>query len=131
MKKNGFTLVEVLAVVVIIAILALITIPIIDRVMKDGREGAYASTISTILDAAYDYVQIKPGLLPDADSTTTFTLGEIKKEGLLKKDLKNPKTGAQFSDSCRIQITMHSEYTAPLHDRQKFFGNYLFEFIES
>ena len=54
MKKNGFTLVELLAVIVILAIIALIATPIILNIIGQAQEGAdarsvevYAKTIET------------------------------------------------------------------------------------
>lgn len=133
MKNNGFTLVEVIAIIVIIAILALITVPIVDRIINEGREGTYESAVATILDAAYDYVQLKPSALPDSvdGAVSTFTLSDIKKEGLLKIELINPKTKAQFSNTSIIRVTYYAEYTGAFTNKQKAFGNYVFEFIES
>ena len=55
LKTLGFTLVELLAVIVILGVLALITFPIIDGTIKNSKEKALASTIKSIEDAAYNY----------------------------------------------------------------------------
>lgn len=49
MNKKGFTLVELLAVIVILAIIALIAVPIILNVIDDAREKA-------AMDSAYGYI---------------------------------------------------------------------------
>ena len=41
MKKKGFTLVELLAVIVILAIIALITTPLILNVIENAKKGNY------------------------------------------------------------------------------------------
>ena len=45
MKKKGFTLVELLGVIVIMAILALIAIPITIKIISDSRENANKQSI--------------------------------------------------------------------------------------
>ena len=41
MRQKGFTLLELLAVIVILAIVALITVPLIMNTIEDAKEGAY------------------------------------------------------------------------------------------
>ena len=47
-KKNAFTLIELLAIIVILAIIALITVPIILNIIENSRKGAAQ-------DSAYGY----------------------------------------------------------------------------
>lgn len=51
MKKKGFTLVELLAVIVILSIIALITIPIISNVIEKSKKGAAKSSALGYIDA--------------------------------------------------------------------------------
>ena len=51
-KKNAFTLIELLAVIVIISIIALIAIPIILNVINDSKENAFKESINGIVDSA-------------------------------------------------------------------------------
>ena len=55
MKKKGFTLVELLAVITLIGILGLITVPIINNTIKNSRKKAFKETLSAIVDAAKIY----------------------------------------------------------------------------
>ena len=48
MKKNAFTLIELLAIIVILAIIAVITVPIILNIIENSRKGAAT-------DSAYGY----------------------------------------------------------------------------
>ena len=53
MKKNkGFTLVELLAVIVILAIVALVVIPVVMGVIKDARKKAAIESFRGYMDAA-------------------------------------------------------------------------------
>ena len=130
MNEKGFTLVELLAVIVLLGLISLLTIPVVDRIMKDNREKADDVNVDTILNAAYDYVQQNPSNLPnniDGDSTT-FTLGEVISAGLLKEDIVNPKTNSEYSDDSVITVTFKTAAPDPMPEDSKFFGNYLFTF---
>ncbi len=52
MKRNGFTLVELLAVIVILGLLALIVTPAIFNVLDNNRGKARTETANRVLDAA-------------------------------------------------------------------------------
>ena len=51
-KKNAFTLVELLAVIVILAIILVIAIPQILKTIESARLGAFRSTASLLLTQA-------------------------------------------------------------------------------
>ena len=51
-KKNGFTLVELLAVIVILAIILVIAVPSIMNTIEDSRKGALESSTKMIASAA-------------------------------------------------------------------------------
>ena len=48
MKKNGFTLVELLAVIVILAIILVIAVPKITDTIDNARRGSYESSIKMV-----------------------------------------------------------------------------------
>ena len=50
-KRNGFTLVELLAVIVILAIIALIATPIILGIINDARESAKERSVDLVEEA--------------------------------------------------------------------------------
>ena len=47
-RKNGFTLVELLAVIVILAVILVIAVPQIMNVIKEARYGAIKSSVKVI-----------------------------------------------------------------------------------
>ena len=51
-KRNGFTLVELLAVIVILAIILVIAVPSIMDTIEDSRKGAIESSVKMIASAA-------------------------------------------------------------------------------
>ncbi len=52
-KVKGFTLVELLAVIVILAIILAIAIPAIGSIVQSSRKGALESQVKLILRAAF------------------------------------------------------------------------------
>ena len=55
MKKKGFTLVELLAVIVILAIIVLIAIPLIGNVIEKAKIGALESSVNGLVESANMY----------------------------------------------------------------------------
>lgn len=56
MKKTGFTIVELLAIIVIIAVIALIAIPIIGNVIETSQKNSFLATTNGLLDSAKLYL---------------------------------------------------------------------------
>ena len=94
MNKKGFTLVELLAVIVVLGLISLLTIPAVDRIIKDNREKADDVNVDTILNAAFDYVQQNPSKIPESnnDATTEFTLEDVI-NALVQEDQKRKLAG--------------------------------------
>lgn len=54
--KKGFTLIEVLAVIVILAVIALITVPLIMNVLDKAKKGAFEDSAYGIIKAKELYI---------------------------------------------------------------------------
>ena len=57
MKRKGFTLIELLAVILILGIIALIAIPIVTRLIRQARLGAWEATGNHMIKAAETFFQ--------------------------------------------------------------------------
>jgi len=77
-NKKGFTLVEVLLVVVIIAILAAIVIVAINpaRQISQANNTQRASDVKTLIDAVHEYAIDNRGALPAAITGTATVVGD-------------------------------------------------------
>ena len=62
--KKGFTLVELLAVMILLGIISLIAIPSIGKMLIRSRENAYESTKNELIKAAKKYAAEHTGELP-------------------------------------------------------------------
>ena len=56
MKRNAFTLIELLAVIVILAIIALIAVPIVINIINDAKEESLKRSVQNYLDAATEAI---------------------------------------------------------------------------
>lgn len=53
--KNGFTLFELLAVIVVLALIALISTPIILNVIDSAKKGSFKETVNGVIRSANSY----------------------------------------------------------------------------
>ena len=110
MKKKGFTLVELLAGIVILSLILVIAVPSVNRYIKQSKEKAYNTQISTIIEAAQAYASANSGLLPRKEEfVVKITLGQLKSSGLIKEEVKNPNDDKYFDDALTIEIKKKGE----------------------
>ena len=110
MKKKGFTLVELLAVIIILSLVLVIAVPSVNRYIKQSKEKAYNTQISTIIEAAQAYASANSGLLPRKEEfVVKITLGQLKSSGLIKEEVKNPNDDKYFDDALTIEIKKKGE----------------------
>lgn len=103
--KKGFTLVELLGVVVLLGIIATIVVTIVDRSLKENRKNAYNIQINSIVENIKNYFADNPELLPDLSQSYTITLGDLKEKGYITKDVISPISSKKFSDDTIITVT--------------------------
>ena len=94
LNKKGFTLVELLAVIVILAIIILLAMPNIISSMNNARRGAFATEVNSIIrqaGTAYSELSMQ-GNLPSG-STVCFDVKMLGNQtggkGYLSKNLSN------------------------------------------
>ncbi len=92
--KKGFTLVELLGVIIILGVIALITFPIINKSIKSSKEKALEQVINNIEKAAYEY-----SISNDIGYQTFYNkieLSTLVNSGILKDSIINPVTDEQM-----------------------------------
>lgn len=106
MKDRGFTLVEVLAIIVVLGIIATIATPIVQTTIKQNREKMYNVIKNQLIDTSKDWAAKNASRLPDTEGESVeITLGELKTSGLLRINVSNPNTNKIFSNESYVRIT--------------------------
>ena len=88
--KKGFTLVELLAVIVILAVILVIAVPLVLKVVDNSRISAYLKNEQMVLKAVDLYVSRNTGSLPgEVGSTTEVSINYLVSNGMLT-EITNP-----------------------------------------
>lgn len=111
MKNKGFTLVELLAVLIILGMISLIVIPSVSGTLNASRQSSYKKQIKVLETAAEKWGVENIGLLPQNNSgdtlvldfNTLYTSGQITKYPII-----NPVTNEEL-EGC-ILITYNNQY---------------------
>ena len=105
-NSKGFTLAELLGVIIILAVIALIATVSITSSMKKTKDELYNLQIENIINGAKTWASGNVFKLPENDGETIYlTLAELKQAGFVEKDITNPLTNELFSDQLQVKIT--------------------------
>ena len=103
--KKGFTLAELLGVLIILALVALITFPIVDRYIKSSREQLYINQLGQIELAAESWAYKNIDLLPTNEGETiTVTILTLKESGDLPLDMRDPRNDELMPNDMVVTI---------------------------
>lgn len=118
MKKNGFTLVELIGVLIVLGLIALIVFPNIKDVVKESKQKVYDEQVNAIETNAKKWGAEHTSLLPDK-GTYYLNLNELVTGGYLSQsEVKDPRDES-IMNGCII-ITNNNN-----------FNQYQYEYVES
>jgi len=109
--KKGFTLVEVLGVLVILTIIFAVTIPLVINNVNNTKEKVWEQTVAHIKEGTELYLREYKEDFPDLNvvgSTIEVSLSEIIDNGFMKPPIINPITDQTVLDSTIINIEVIS-----------------------
>ncbi len=103
-KLKGFTLLELLAVIIILAVIALITTTSVTKVMNNSRKSLNESQKELILDAAKKWGSFHDEALP-TEGTCTLPASQLANDGYIDSDdITNP------SDQKEVPVCIEITY---------------------
>ena len=130
MNKKGFTLVELLGVIILIAAILGVIYPAVNSVINKGKDTVSNIQIKKILNGAYDYSLEKLSLLPSGSDVTYITLNELKKYGYVDTNIINSDTNELFPNDMVISIKkVGTNYTNKI-ENVIINGSYLYKIEE-
>ena len=127
--RKGFTLVEVLAVIVILGLLVVIISPVVNNLLGDSEDALYDKQVDSVINGAKKYVVEHSELLPEGNDYTAVYISDLIDNGIIDNDkVINPKTKEEmngcvvinynndfnqyeynYSEDCSITITFDPE----------------------
>lgn len=111
MNKKGFTLVELMAVIVLISLIAsLASIPI-NKAIKDHRKKLYERQIDQIELAAKDWAVDNPYLLPPyiEGNSVHLTIEDLINAEKLDTKVVDSRNKKEISSCSYVEITLNEE----------------------
>ncbi|MBR3337138.1 MAG: prepilin-type N-terminal cleavage/methylation domain-containing protein, partial [Bacillus sp. (in: Bacteria)] len=99
MNKKGFTLAELLGVIILLSIIAIIAISTTGTNLEEGRQKACLAQGKNIIEAMKAYMVDNPNELP-ADENIEFSkkVEFLITHGYLAEDFTNPSTEKKYAD---------------------------------
>lgn len=106
MKNRGFTLVELLGILIVLGIIATIATPIVQKTIRQNREKMYDVVVEQLIDSSKDWAAKNASNLPDTEGEfVDVSFGELKENGVLQISVSNPKNNKIFSNQSYVRIT--------------------------
>lgn len=114
MKKDkiGFTLIEVIAVIVLISLVLLIAFPTVISSYNRQKMAQWDNVVILIEEGTKNYVSAYRTQLPEIeieDSSTTITLETLVEYGMLKWPLIDPRDNTELSLDSIVLITLTAD----------------------
>ena len=101
-NQKGFTLIELMAVIVILAVLVMVAIPAVTTYLDSARKGAFSNSAKAAVSAVRNDV-----IINGFNSTTTESVYDLAKiNALMDKQITNSPFGGTFNnDSVKVKVT--------------------------
>lgn len=106
--KKGFTLIELILVILLLGIIATISVPVVTGIISDAKEKSYNQQVNSILSSAQTYMTKNVSKLPKEDENVSscISIEDMQRAGILEsKDVKNPL----YKENCEESLLKNSE----------------------
>ncbi len=115
--KKGFTLVEVMGVLLVLSIMFLIGTSSVTKIIKENKQKLYNEQVNSFIESAETWALGNASSLPEVGSSIKLTLKTLIDENFIKKGIKNPVTNEPFSNDEYICIfNINGNYVYKFND---------------
>lgn len=101
--KKGFTLTELIGVIVLLAAIMLILVPVVDKQLKESKQQIYQKQIESIKLGAQNFYENLTTKL-DKNESMKIYLSELKQTTDVERNVSNPITKTAFPNDMEIEI---------------------------
>ena len=108
MNKKGFTMVELLAVLILLGVLAIIAIPAINSTINSSKEKAKEAQAEIILDAAQSYASEHTELLPKK-GITVFNISDLIDKNYIDSSDADSIAKTDYASMC-VKVRYSTKY---------------------
>lgn len=111
LMNKGFTLIELMGVIIILSILVMISVPIVDKYVKQTKDVAGTAQKDTLILAAKNWASDNPEGMPSSGKKTNVSFETLIELGYLDLELQNSSfevDGKNLSIYDSIEITNNS-----------------------
>lgn len=116
MKKDGFTLVELMAIIIVLGIIAIITVPVVNNTINKSRKKAYEVQVSVIIESAHKWGVKNVDRLPVGNEKINVKLSELINgnyiENIKNNKIINPIDRTEMNGCVVIEyVTEYNQYS--------------------
>lgn len=107
-KKNGFTLIELIGIIVILGVLVAIGVPSLLKTLNNNKNKEYETFEKNLFLATESYIQNHQDSfdsLAEANGSAIVSIDALINSGLIKRSMINPKTGEKINLEDFIKVT--------------------------
>ncbi len=108
MKKNGFTLIELIGTIILLSLLTLIIMPTVNRVIKNSKIDADNQQVLNIVLAARNWAADNTKALPTKGTSKDVSILELQKYDYLDSEIKKPSTNEIMGGCVNIKNTSNT-----------------------
>ena len=102
MEKKGFTLIEIMAVMVVLGLLITTIVPVVSNLLKDSEDTLHDEQIDLVVKASQKYMIENSNLLPEGSDYSAVYIDDLINSGVIDNDsVIDPKTKEEL-DGCVV-----------------------------